>query len=258
VLVLQTLGAPQRRLLRGKRPKDAPRDAGPEPVPTSRATLVGVRPFEDERRARRWLEGADLDDEVDVFVDVLNRVLHAQRLSTADPFTREVAHDMAIVLRVGIGDGDRLAEGRWIEAKELPRPAAPTGEGPGAGRGRKASAALRPLERFAALLGGRDVALACEELLLRARLDLDRGRDREAALQLRAAYDAALAELPAWASRGGMADRLAELEELRDAVDAAAAEALRGGLGADTVQALELVTGRLEAALRARTASGID
>ena len=64
------------------------------------------------------------------------------------------------------------------------------------------SALLSPQERVAALLSGRDAALACEELALRARGDLDHGRPREAALQLAIAVDAALAELEVWRGPG--------------------------------------------------------
>ena len=114
---------------------------------------------------------------------------------------------------------------------------------------------LRPQERLAALLAGRDVALACEELALRARLDLDQGRQREAALQLAAALDAALAELEGW--RGTAADRRAHRGAARHraAVDAAARAALEGGLQAEHIEAVEAALGRLEATLRARTAS---
>ena len=84
-----------------------------------------------------------------------------------------------------------------------------------------------PGERVAAVLGGRDVALACEELALRARGDLDHGRVREAALQLSVALDAALAELEVWRER--LAPRLDELAELRPGVRAAAERRCRAG-----------------------------
>ena len=58
---------------------------------------------------------------------------------------------------------------------------------------------------------GRDAVLACEELTLRARGDLDCGRDREAALQLEAALSAAVAELAGWVTHGDLAARLEEL-----------------------------------------------
>ena len=89
---------------------------------------------------------------------------------------------------------------------------------------------LRPQERLAAILGGRDVALACEELTLRARLDADAGRWREAAFQLRVALEATIAELGPWSGQGDIAERIAELTELREAVGGAANAALEGGL----------------------------
>ena len=52
-----------------------------------------------------------------------------------------------------------------------------------------------PEERFAALVGGHGSPLAADELVLRARADLDAGRTREAALQARVALEALLAEL---------------------------------------------------------------
>src|SRR5919202_1454802 len=63
------------------------------------------------------------------------------------------------------------------------------------GRLRRAET-LAPQERLAALLGGSDEVLVAEELVLRARTDIDEGRPREAALQARVALEALLAELP--------------------------------------------------------------
>ena len=59
-----------------------------------------------------------------------------------------------------------------------------------------------PEERFAALVGGHGSPLAAEELVLRARADLDAGRTREAALQARVALEALLAELQSPAVEG--------------------------------------------------------
>ena len=130
----------------------------------------------------------------------------------------------------------------------------------GAGRRRAPSppraAALRPQERLAALLGARDAPLAAEELALRARVDLDAGRRREAALQLRIALEAGLAELEPW--REQLADRLAELRDARGAVGAAANAALQGGIDDETAAEVERVLERLEAALRARVALSQD
>jgi hypothetical protein len=247
VLVIATLGAVQRRLIGGKRAKAADPEPGPEPVPTGRATIIPSTPLDSEDAAARWLKSVDGEAEAEAALVVLNRALYAQRVSVADPQAREVAREDALVVRVGFGAGEQVAEGRWSEALELPPLKA--------GRQRR-SAALRPQERLAALLGGRDVALACELLVLRARADLVSDRQREAALQLRAALDAALAELPAWAERGDLAGRLEELAAEQEAVDAVAASALQRGLDPDEAATVERVLGRVEAALRARSAAG--
>jgi hypothetical protein len=252
VLVLEVSDvrpAPAGGRLRGRRARRAA--PGPEPAtaPLTRVTLVGAAPFPDTVAAAAWLDGADLAAEAATAVDVLNGVLHAQRIVRADPFVREVALHQALVVRVGVGRGDEVAEGQWTDARILP---------PVRARGEKRAGALRPQERFAALLSGRDVALAAEELTLRARLDLDRGRTREAALQVRVALEAALAELQAWAHRDDIAPRLAELREQREVVAAAANRALEGGLEAGQIADVEHVVARLEAALAARVAGGLE
>ena len=132
------------------------------------------------------------------------------------------------------------------------------GRAAGGSGGARRSAALRPQERLAAVLAGRDVVLACEVLVLRARADLDAGRLREAALQLRVALEAALAELEPWRSRGSVSERVDELRDERHAVGAAANSALQGGLDEATAEDVRRVVGRLEAVLRARTAEGFD
>ncbi|MEA2288356.1 MAG: hypothetical protein QOD55_353 [Solirubrobacteraceae bacterium] len=248
VAVLATLAAPQRRLLRRRGRRPAAPEPAPEPVTTARATLVAARAFDDDA-AERWLRDVDAEAETADALAVLNRLLHLHRTATADPAVREVVRDQALAVRVGVGAGEQVAEGRWARAVALPRPDP---------RRARRDTALRPQERLAALLAGRDVALACEELALRARADLQAGRLREAALQLRIALAAALGELAPWAPRGDVEDRLAELRELRPAAEAAAESALQGGLDDPAAADVEHVLSRLEAALRARTASGVD
>jgi len=213
------------------------------------ATLIAATPLGTHDVAAAWLQDADLTAEVHAAVAVLNTVLHAERLVRADPFVREIAAEQALAVRVGIGNGEEVAHGHWADARTLP---------PEATARKNRDRALRPQERFAALLAGRDVALAAEELTLRARLDLDRARTREAALQLRIALEAALAELQAWSHHEELATRLAELREQRALVGAAANRALEGGLDARQVEDVERVLGRLEAALAARVAGGLE
>ena len=241
VVVIGGLASPRRTRRRARPAGD---DA--TPVDVTRATVVAAEPLDGAAAAVAWLERAQDDDAVvDEALAVLNRTLHAQRVAAADPFAGEVAPRHALVTRIGYGTGEEVAEGRWTAALVLPP------ERPGIAR----EAALRPQERFAALLAGRDVALAGELLALRARLDVDHDRVREAALQLDAALGAALGELESWREVQGMAERLDELRALAPGVAAAAAAARAGAVQDEATAAVAHALGRLEAALRARTAS---
>lgn len=249
--MLQTLGAPERRgLVKRRRATATAPEPGPAAVTTGRATLVGAEPFADDPAARAWLKDADGEAEAADAVRALNVVLQHHRIATADATAREVGREQAIVVRVGVGAGEEVAEGRWTEAYTLP----PRDRKPS----ERKAASLRPQERLAALLTGRDAVLACEELVLRARSDMDAGRSREAALQVRVALEAALAELEPWAVRPGVAERLPALREERHAVGAAANAALQGGLDEETIEDVGRAIGRIESVLRARTAHGFD
>ena len=91
-------------------------------------------------------------------------------------------------MRIGWGSGDQVAEG---SSRPPARSTSAAASRSVAGR-----EDLRPQERVAAVLGGREQIDACETVLLRARADLDAGRTREAALHLRVGLEALLAELP--------------------------------------------------------------
>jgi hypothetical protein len=241
VLVLTTLGAPERRRFKDRKGR-ALQEAQPEPVPTNRATVVRANPFETLEEASAWLaeirDGAGrADAELASAARVLARALHAHRVAHADPHARDVASHQAIVTRIGYGDGNSVTEGRYEEAWELPREDRRT---------RRSMEA--PEERFAALLGAREQVLVCEELVLRVRADISSGRAREAALSARVALESVLAEL-----EGDMAGpRREALESDRVAVADAANAALRGGLSPELTGALAQAAEHMEAALRAR------
>jgi hypothetical protein len=239
VVVIGGLAAPRRRRFGGSRARMA--EPGATPVEVTRATVIAPGAM-DAAAAAMWL--ADAGGAVDAALAVLNRALHAARIATADPLAREVARRHALVTRIGYGTGEEVADGRWSTARELPAPALAVPR----------TAALRPQERVAALLAARDVALACELLALRARADLDHERPREAALQLEAALAVAASELESWRDLAGMAERLEELRALAPGVAAAATAARAGGPDDDARVAVAHALGRLEAALRARTA----
>jgi hypothetical protein len=237
VLVLRTLGAPERRRMRDRRGRSI-QEASPEPVPTARATVVRSAPFTSADDASRWLGGLRddsdaLDDELLSAITVTNRALHAHRIATADPYVPEVSADRALVVRVGYGSGDEVANGRYEEALELPRES----------RRRARRSMEAPEERFAMLLSGREEALPAEELVLRARADLTAGRTGEAALQARVAVEALLA-----AMSGPAAD---EAAAHRTAIGEAANAALRGG-AAEHTAALEEAIAAMERALKRR------
>jgi len=225
-------------------------------VASTRVTVVDPISLSADLQARAWLEDLDRDRDVRAAVEVVNRVLHSQRIAAADPYLHEVSPAQALVIRAGWGEGEQVADGRWLHARELPWQ--PRGEGAaGGGRRTGRSAALRPQERLAVLLGGHGRSLICEELTLRSRLDLEQGRPAHAALELAQAYAAALSELRA-EGRQDLAIRLAELEQLRGGVIEQAEGALAQRDGAPDEEIVAHALERLEATLRARTATGFN
>ncbi len=274
VVVLETLGAGAAeraaaargsgsrllgRLGGARRERALDPEPEPEPVRTTRVTVVDPVSLSAEQQAQAWLEGLDRDHDVQAAVAVVNRVVQLHRIASADPYVHEVSPAQALVIRAGWGEGEQVAYGRWLHARELQQRHEPR-------RRRNRAWALRPQERLAALLGGRSRALLCEELALRVRLDLDQGRAADAAIGLERALAAAAAELTA-EGRQDLTLRIAELEQLRSGVTAQAASALEGvaQLAASTAapgpaldeEQLAHALGRLEACLRARTAPGV-
>ena len=193
------------------------------------ATVVQPMPLGD---ASRWLDElqADeeaLDSELSSSLAVVNRALRAWRAARADPYLGELAMERAVAVRIGYGSGDAVADGRYADAFEVPQPKKP-----------KAKRSMEaPEERFAALLGAREPALVAEELVLRARADLNAARGREAALQARVALEALIAELSV-------------LAELRDAVGVTANAALDGDLSDSELEALTEAVTAMETAVR--------
>jgi hypothetical protein len=248
VIVLQTLGGTRRgRASRLTRGRSVPADPGPEPVTVGRATVITAQPLVDGPAAQSWLDQAG-DAELERALRALGRLLHAQRIAAADPSAPMVGRHRLLCARAGWGDGDAVAAGRWSAARAL----RVTSSGDGRPRRRGSTAEVR----LAALLAGRQPVLACEELVLRARSDLDEDRPREAALQVLVALDAAIAELAVDPSATSLAARVGELRDRRPAV-ASAAQAALAGLPSATQSAdvAATITG-IEAALRARAAGG--
>ena len=240
--MLKTLGAPERRRLGRSKPRPV-EAADPEPVPTARAKVVRAGAFPSESDEAEWLSQADTDEEIAAAVVVLNRALHAHRVASADPYVTEVTAERALVVRIGYGTGEEVADGRFGECVELPRT--------GARRLRRSMEA--PEERFAALLGGREEVLPAEELVLRARADLNAGRLAEAALQARVAIEALLAAHVVSAESGPAGG---SIEAHREAIGAAANAALRGEMPGDSAGTLEEAVAAMEHVLKRRRLGG--
>jgi hypothetical protein len=248
VVVLTTTQAPRadRRRRRGKAP--VPPEAQPATVPITCATLIAAQPFPDQDTAQAWLLRLDDEHETDLAFASLNRLLAAHRVAAADPYVHEVAPAQALALRAGFGLGEQVAEGRWLQAREMR-----VGQPARWRRGRRA-AILHSHERLSSLLSSERGALLCEELALRARLDLDAGRLALGAGELERALSLALTEL------AGHPARVAELRELMFGVSEIAERELPiasrpSDSGRQDAETLSHALARLEAALRAHASA---
>lgn len=101
-------------------------------------------------------------------------------------------------------------------------------------------------------MGGREQLDACETLLLRARADLDAGRDREAALQLRVGLEALLVELKGALSDPGHEEDMGTLNERKGEAGEAANAALEGELSVEQLNQVEELLAACERVLRRR------
>ena len=102
------------------------------------------------------------------------------------------------------------------------------------------------------MLGGRESPDACETLLARARLDLETGFNREAALQLRVGVEALLVELRGALEDPGHGEDMDALGQRRGEVGELANAALRGELDPAQVESLSELTAIAERVLRRR------
>jgi hypothetical protein len=205
-------------------------------VPISRASVIGASAFEDEPEAAQWLERLRRsEEEREGFIAdsllVLNEAVRAHRLAAGDPYVHEVARRQARSVRVGYGTGEEVAQGNWHAAYVVPEPRKRVGR----------RQMLAPQEQLAAIIGGRRPAWASEDLLLRARVDVDQGRSAQAALQLRTALETLAAELEVSEGERGAAET-ADRQALDDAtrrVRHLAEGAAGEGLDGAATQALE-------------------
>ena len=248
--MVETVGAPPPPRRRRRRAQKA--DPGAEPAPLSLALATAVRahePFDSSETAERWLgETLGGEEATDAAIAealaLLNRALHANAVASGAP-GRELRSEHAATVRIGHGSGKEVASGRFSSAREVDVRG-------GRSQRHRREEELRPQERVAAVLGGREQLDACETLLLRARADLDAGRNREAALQLRVGLEALLVELAGALADPGHEEDMAQLQTRRADAGSAANEALHGDLSSPNLNAVRDLLDLCERVLRRR------
>jgi hypothetical protein len=250
VVVFAALHSERASRLRGRRPSRLPAGAvEPEPVPITRVTVIAAEPFGDEASARDWLalcggRGDESDDEIAAALAHVNRAVAAYRASAADPHAHDVARHQTVRVRLGYGSGTKLVDGAWEDAVAMPREQ---------DRPRVRRRMLAPEQELAGILTGRRREVApSEELLLRARLDLDGGRMVEAAMQLRIALEALHAELTREGESG------AEVASRVETARLLSESALAGDLSPDQAGELEELVRELERVVRRRRYAGTE
>jgi hypothetical protein len=238
VLVIGVTSAPPLRPRLRRRSREAESAAPPDAVPLSLATFVrGTDPLDDDGEAQRRFEAMRFSEEeqqdwVDAGLEVLNRAIRAFRAGAHDPYVLEVARRDARRVRIGYGTTDEVQEGGWRAALELAPPI---------GTRSTRVERLRPSEAVANVLAGRGRVLEAEDVILRALVDLDHGRTRAAAQQVRAAMilfaDELGAQTPTQSSRPDLAALAGTAERL-------AAEAAHGPLdGFGVEELLQVIDG---------------
>jgi hypothetical protein len=256
VLVIETLGAPPPARRRRKRPRGAEIGEPPPELPVARATVVlAFDEFEDEQAAEAWLSQTTASEEaidrlVEQGIDELNQALHTQSVASGDPYPQTVTPARAVVVRIGFGSGEALVDGAFTSAHQVDPGLGPTS------RRRQRDEELRPQQRLAAVLGGREQLDTCETLLLRARADFNAGRHREAALQLRVGLEALLVELRGTLSDSGHEEDMATLAARRHEAGELANAALNAGLDSEQVISLGELLATSERVLRRRRVLG--
>jgi hypothetical protein len=252
VLVLKTIGTPPAPGRRRRRGRSAAVEPEPAPLSLTRVTAIRAHsPHADQGEAARWLdEACEAEDTIEVLAEEaiapLNRALHAHAVAAADPQGRKLSAEDAERVLIGYGSGEETADSRFTDARQVdltPRASS---------RRRRREEELRPQERVAGVLRGRERLDACETLLLRARADLDAGREREAALQLRIGLEALLVELEGAVEDPGHKKDMASLRERQAEAVAAAKTAIGGDLTAEQRAQVEELLEICERVLRRR------
>ncbi len=252
VIVFGTSGATGRKRFKKRRRSSTDADDAVS-GPSSTVTVVLPDRFADEQSAARWLadRSGDADEaehEIEKALKLLNEALAAHRIASSDPYVSELGRDRAVTVKIGFGRGEEIAYQKWSEAMSLPEPQK--------GKRRRRQI-LDPQDKFAAILSGRETALLAEELLLRAKLDMQMNRLRHAALQADLALEALLAEQQqSEFDEGKKGERQASdlnwLRSQESSLEQIANSALSDNLEPESAATIEEIVERIERFLRRR------
>lgn len=241
VVVVDATERPPRRFRRKRR-----KIADATSVPVSRVTVIDADPL-DAPDPDAWLAEHDADDAVDDALAVVRRLAHVNAIAGGEARPRPLRWRDLTRAVLAYGSGYEGADGTWSSHRTVTVPADEPHRVRRSGRG------LGNEERLADLLSGRDPVLAAERLSLRVQHDLDAEHFREAALQLRIAVEAAIAELEPWREAPHVDAALTELRGTRGAVAEAATAAVRGGLTDEQVETVRAIAATLQSALVRRS-----
>lgn len=251
VLVTETEGAlpPARR--RRRRARKATVSDSPVSVTVSVVTVVRAdEPFGSENEADEWLRRVDDSDHTDDLLEdavaTLDRARAADAAASGIPFGTRTRIDGMLTARIGYGEGDQVASGRYLEALEI------DARGGTGGVRRERAARTRPLARTAAILGARERAAACEIILPRVRLDLDNGNVHAAALAIEPAVEATIAELEFALEDPDHEKDLDLLEEQLPGLSGIAARSIAGETDPADAERIETALGIAERVIRRR------
>jgi len=187
------------------------------------------QPFEHGAAAESWLEQLEDSDFTGELLDdavaTLDRARAADAAASGTPFGTPTLIGSLLAARVGYGDGDQVASGRFLEAWDV------DARGGTSSKRRERAARTGSLARTAAILGGRDQADACEVLLPRIRLDLGCGNLAAACLMIGPAVSATISELEFAVEDPGHERDLDRLEELLPGLTELTERAASGGVG---------------------------
>lgn len=212
VLVIETEGGPPPARRKRRRPRKAGDGPAYPPVPLTVATVVFADTGLNSPEADEWLRRVSVEPEVGELIDsalaTLERAVSAAAAVTGQAIGEPARADRLITARIGYGEGERVYDGRYMEALEIDP------SGGAAGSRRERIERIVPLSRIAAILGGRESPHACEIMIPRVRVDLDTDRLMPAALSIGEAVRATVAELEFLLDDPGHEDDLDRLADL--------------------------------------------